>query len=72
MLRVVGVVLLVLGLAGLAVGAIDLRRNKTVLDVGPVQVHAKTNETVTIPPLLAGGVAVVGAVLAVAGGRRRR
>jgi hypothetical protein len=72
MLRVVGLLLLVLGLAGLAVGALHFDRNKTVLDVGPVQVHAKTNETVTIPPLLAGGVAIVGAVLAVTGGRRKR
>ena len=72
MLRVVGLLLLILGLAGLAIGAFDVKRNKTVLDVGPVQVHAKTNETVTIPPLLAGGVAVVGAVLAVTGGRRKR
>jgi len=72
MVRVVGVLLLVLGLAGLAVGALHLQREKTVLDVGPLQVHSKTNETVRIPPLLAGGVAVVGAVLAVAGGRRTR
>ncbi len=72
MVRVVGLLLLVLGLAGLAVGAFHFRRERTVLDVGPVQLHAKTRETVTIPPLFAGGVAVVGAVLAVAGGRRRR
>ena len=72
MVRVFGLLLLVLGLAGLAVGAFHFRRERTVLDVGPVQLHARTRETVTIPPLLAGGVAVVGAVLAVAGGRRKR
>lgn len=72
MVRVIGLLLLVLGLAGLAVGAFHFRRERTVLDVGPVQLHARTRETVTIPPLLAGGVAVVGAVLAVAGGRRKR
>ncbi len=72
MLRVVGLLLLVLGLAGLAVGALDFKRDKTVLDVGPVQLKARTSETVTIPPLLAGGVAVVGAVLAVVGGKRKR
>ncbi len=72
MLRVVGLLLLVLGLAGLAVGALHFKRERAVLDVGPLQLHAKTNETVTIPPLLAGGVAVLGTVLAVAGGRRKR
>jgi hypothetical protein len=72
MLRFVGLLLLVLGLAGLAVGAFNFKRNKAVLDVGPLQLHAKTTETVTIPPLLAGGVAALGAAMTVAGLRRRR
>ncbi len=72
MLRIVGLLLLVLGLAGLAAGAFHYTRHKTVLDVGPLQLHANTRQTVTIPPLLAGGVAVVGAALTVAGLRRRR
>ncbi len=71
MLRVVGLLLLILGLAGLAFGAFHYTRHKTVLDVGPLQVHANTKEEVAIPPLLAGGVAVVGAVLLVAGMKRR-
>jgi hypothetical protein len=71
MLRVVGPLLLVLGLAGLAVGAFQYTKQRTVLDVGPLQVHANTKETVTIPPLLAGGVAVLGGILTVAGLKRR-
>jgi hypothetical protein len=72
MLRIVGPLLLILGLLGLALGAFQYTRQKTVLDVGPLQLHANTKETVTIPPLLAGGVAVVGAVLTVASLGRRR
>jgi hypothetical protein len=70
--RIVGPLLLVLGLAGLALGAFQYTRQRTVLDVGPLQLHANTKETVTIPPLVAGGVALVGAALTVAGLRGRR
>jgi hypothetical protein len=71
MLRVIGPLLLILGLAGLAVGAFHYNRDKTVVDVGPLEVHANKRETVSIPPLLAGGLAVVGAILTVGGFRRR-
>lgn len=71
MLRVIGPLLLILGLAGLAVGAFHYTREKKVLDVGPLEVHSQDRETVAIPPLLAGGVAVIGAILTV-GARRSR
>jgi hypothetical protein len=71
MLRVIGPLLLVLGLVGLAIGAFQYTRERKVLDVGPVEVHAEDRETVTIPPLLAGGVAVVGAILTVGAMKRR-
>jgi len=39
--------------------------------VGPVHVQAGQKETFTVPPLAAGGVAALGLVLALAGGRRK-
>ncbi len=71
MLRIAGVVLLVLGLAGLAVGTFQYTRKKNVLDVGPLHVETKQKESVTVPPLAAGGVAALGLVLTLAGGRRK-
>lgn len=72
MLRVIGPLLLILGLAGLAVGAFSVTRDKKVVDVGPIEVHSKDRDRVAIPPLLAGGVAVIGAVLTVAALRGKR
>lgn len=72
MLRVIGPLLLILGLAGLAVGAFSFTRDKKVVDVGPIEVHSKDRDRVAIPPLLAGGVAVIGAVLTVAALRGKR
>lgn len=66
MLRTVGIVLLVIGLAGLALGTLDYTRKKEVLNVGPLHVQAKEKETLKIPPLAAGGLAVLGLVLALA------
>jgi hypothetical protein len=72
MLRIVGPLLLVLGLAGLALGAVHYTRHRKVLEVGHLKLGAETRETIVIPPLLSGGVAAVGAALTVAGLRRRR
>jgi hypothetical protein len=62
---------LVIGLVGLAVGTFQYTRQKKVLDAGPIHIERKATETVTIPPLAAGGVAALGLVLTVIAGRRK-
>jgi hypothetical protein len=71
MLRILGIVLLAAGLVGLAVGTFQYTRQKKVLDAGPIHIERKATETVTIPPLAAGGVAALGLVLTVIAGRRK-
>jgi len=71
MVRTIGIVLLVLGLAGLAVGTFEYTRQKKVVDAGPIQIARTATEEVTIPPLVAGGVAAVGLVLTLVGSRRK-
>jgi uncharacterized membrane protein YidH (DUF202 family) len=66
----IGIVLLVIGIAGLAVGTVQYTRTKHVLKVGSIDVQAKDKERFTIPPLAAGGVAAVGLVLIVAGRKK--
>ena len=70
MLRIVGILLLVAGLAGLAVGTFQYTQKKDVLNVGPIHVQAKEKETVTVPPLAAGAVAALGLVLVLAGRKK--
>ena len=70
-MRILGVVLLSVGLAGLALGTVEYTRKERVLDWGPVQVEAKKKKSVTIPPLAAGGAAAAGLVLILAGSRRK-
>ena len=68
---IAGMVLIVLGAAGLLYGGITYTSRETVLDIGPIHATADRQRTVFIPPLL-GIVAVAGgAMLLFAGGRAR-
>jgi hypothetical protein len=66
-----GVVLLVAGVAGLAAGQFQYTRKKDLVNAGPLHVQASEKETVRFPPLAAGAVAALGLVLLVAGRKKR-
>jgi uncharacterized membrane protein YidH (DUF202 family) len=57
-LALIGVVLIVLGIAGLVVANVSFTERKTVLDAGPLKITADEQHTVPIPTI-AGIVAVV-------------
>ena len=64
--RTVGIVLIVLGLVGLAWGGFTYTTRQKVLDVGPI--HATRDKTHTVPlPPIAGAVALVGGVVLLLG-----
>jgi drug/metabolite transporter (DMT)-like permease len=67
---VVGILLIVLGVVGLALGGFSFTRKEKVVDIGPVEATADKKESVPIPPIL-GAVAIVGGVVLVAAGARR-
>lgn len=67
---IVGVVLILLGVVGLALGGFSFTKKEKVLDIGPIEATADDKETVPIPPLL-GVLAVVGGVVLVATSARR-
>jgi uncharacterized membrane protein YidH (DUF202 family) len=67
----VGVILIVLGIVGLAMGGFSFTHKKKVVDLGPIEATADKKETVAIPPVL-GTVAIVAGVLLVGATSRRR
>jgi hypothetical protein len=69
-MRVLGVVLIVLGILGFAIGGITFTRERTLAEVGPLEVQAEERETFPIAPLAAGAALVAGIVLVVLGSRR--
>ena len=61
-MKVLGVVLVLLGIIALLYGGITYKREKTVVDIGPIKATTTENKRIPIPPI-AGGVAVVVGVL---------
>jgi hypothetical protein len=72
MLRIVGLVLIVIGVIGLAYGGITYTRREKVLDIGPIEATAEKRERIPLPPVLGGAALVGGIVLVVVGGRGRK
>lgn len=70
-LVLVGVILIVLGIAGLVVANISITGRKTVLDAGPLKVTKNEEKTIPIPTI-AGVVSVVVGLGLVVIGRSRR
>jgi len=68
---IIGVVLIVLGLAALALGGISYTDREKVLDIGPVEATTEERKTIPLPPIVGGAAVVAGIVLIVAGTRRR-
>jgi hypothetical protein len=69
MLKVVGAILIVLGIIGLAWGGFSYTTRKTVVDAGPIHATTKHEHTVPISPV-AGAVAIVGGIAVLALGKR--
>jgi uncharacterized membrane protein YidH (DUF202 family) len=67
---VVGVLLIILGIAGLAFGGFSFTHKEKVLDLGPIEASADKKESLPIPPIL-GALVIVGGVVLLATGARR-
>ena len=69
--QIVGIALIVIGLVSLLLGGISWTKNRTVVDIGPIQARAEERKTLPIPPVIGGLALVGGVVLLVAPNRRR-
>jgi hypothetical protein len=67
---VVGILLIIVGVAGLAFGGFSFTRKEKVLDVGPIEASADKKESLPVPPIL-GALAIVGGVVLLASSARR-
>jgi uncharacterized membrane protein HdeD (DUF308 family) len=68
-MRLVGIVLIVIGIIALAYQGITYTTHKKVLDIGPIQATKEERHTVPLPPIV-GVVALIGGVVIIASGRR--
>ena len=70
MVKIVGILLIVLGIVALIWGGLSYTREETILDVGPIEATAERRETIPLPPVL-GGLALVGGVVLLVYGSRK-
>jgi hypothetical protein len=69
-LSIIGVALIVLGLAALVYQGITYTSRETVLDIGPLHATADRQKTLPLPPIL-GFVALAGGVALLVSGARK-
>jgi hypothetical protein len=70
-ITIVGILLVVIGVIGFAVGGISFTHTKKDVDLGPLQVSHKETSTVPISPILSTLSLIVGGSLVVAGVRTK-
>ncbi len=68
---VVGILLIVIGVIALVSGGISYTKNKDAADIGPIHVQVQEKKTLPLPPVI-GVVCLVGGIVLVAAGSRRR
>lgn len=68
-MKLIGILLIVLGVVALAVGGINYTKREKVIDIGPIQATTEKHETIPLSPIV--GIAAVagGIALVVAGAR---
>ena len=69
--RIVGLILVIIGLVSLLWGGISWTREKTIVDIGPIQARSQERETIPLPPIVGGLALVAGAILLVVRDRSR-
>lgn len=69
-MKLIGIVLIVIGVIGFVFGGISFTRDETVLDAGPIEIQTEQRESLPITPIASGIALVAGAALLFAGGRR--
>jgi len=69
--QVIGILLIVFGLVSLVWGGISWTREKTVIDLGPIEATTRERETIPLPPLIGGLLLAGGVGLLMVGSRQR-
>jgi hypothetical protein len=69
-MKIIGIVLIVLGVISLAYGGISYTTREKVLDIGPIEATAERHRTLPLPPIIGGVAVVAGIALLVTGSRK--
>ena len=68
--KTLGIILIVLGLVGLAWGGFTYTTREKVVDIGPIHATREKTHNVPLPPI-AGAAALIGGVILLVAGKRQ-
>lgn len=68
--KIIGIVLIAAGTAGLVYGSFSFTKERHDLKLGPLQLSVKEKETVNVPVWAGVGAIAIGALLLVVGGKK--
>jgi uncharacterized membrane protein YidH (DUF202 family) len=71
MLKIVGIILVAVGILALVMQGITYTTKEKVIDLGPIQASAEKQKTIPLSPILGVSALVVGAGLLVAGATKK-
>ncbi len=69
--KLIGIILIIVGVLGLAYGGFSYTQDRTAVKVGPVELTVQENKSINIPLWAGIGTLVVGVVLLGIGGKTR-
>ena len=70
-ISIIGVLLIIAGIAALILGEVSFTKRETVVQIGDAKIEAESKDTFPIPPIAGIAAAVAGVVLVVVGYRKR-
>jgi hypothetical protein len=70
-MKLMGIILVVLGVLALAYQGIQYTSREKILDIGSLKVSADTKKTIPLPPIV-GGVALVAGIALILADRRKK
>lgn len=62
-MKLLAVLLIVIGLIGIAWGGLSWTRQRTVLDAGPIEIQAEQRESIPVPPIAGAACLIAGIAL---------
>lgn len=70
-MKIIGIILIVLGLLGFITGGFSFEQERDVADIGPLEIETTERRTVPITPIASGAAVVAGIALVVVGSRKK-
>lgn len=71
-MKIIGIILIILGLIGFVTGGFSFTQEREVADLGPLEIETEETRTVPIAPIASGAAVVAGIALVAIGSMKKQ